>query len=56
MAKIRFTKPGQVPNKKKFKRNRKIKLVIFRLFLLAVVIYIIDKENLIELVKTLINQ
>lgn len=55
MAKIRFTKNNQSPNKKRFKRNLRIKKFIFRLFLFMVTIYIIDKENLINSIEKLLQ-
>jgi hypothetical protein len=55
MAKLRFTKTGQTPNKKRFKRNIKIKKFIFRAFIFSVCVYIVDKENLIQIILDLLQ-
>lgn len=51
MAKIRITKSGEYPNKKRYKRNVKIKKYFNRAFILGLVIYVVYKENLIELIR-----
>lgn len=55
MAKIRFTSEGQTPNKKRFKRNLKIKLICKRTFVFCVIAYVIHKENLIKIILDLLQ-
>lgn len=50
MAKIRITKPGEYPNKKRYKRNVKINKYSNRIFIIILLIYVAHKENLIELI------
>ncbi len=51
MAKIRITKPGEYPNKKKYKRNVKINKYSKRVLIATLLIYVAYKENLIELIR-----
>lgn len=55
MAKLRFTKPGESKDKKRFKRNVKVKKYSNRLFIIALCIYVIYKEQLIETIKRLLQ-
>lgn len=51
MAKLRITKPGELPNKKKFKRNVKIKKYANRALIGLFILYVIYKENLISFLQ-----
>lgn len=55
MAQIRFTSPGQTPNKKRFQRNLKIKRYAQRAFVVCVLAYVIHKENLIKIILDLLQ-
>lgn len=48
MAKLRFTKPGESRDKKRFKRNLKIKKYFNRLLIAILVFYVAHKEQLID--------
>lgn len=55
MAKIRITKPGETPNKKRFKRNVKLKKGLNYIIYAGFLTYILYKENLINIFLTILQ-
>jgi hypothetical protein len=55
MAKLRFTKPGESKDKKRFKKNLKIKKYSNRLLIAILVFYVAHKEQLVDYIAKLLR-